>query len=311
MKCVRSTPLALVVASILLAVGVPSFSAAVQPAQSDALTVVDFGGKEHKVSGWKLTAGGRRLHWLATEEEKKAAKLPALAGPEALEISEGKPPLFKNRVLTLVPIKHVRSIAYDHKASTVTIKVAKTADTDVVLTGPTGYVGVNQIAIDAEEDLGPLGKAEIKFLGGTAQGIKSVAFPKPVALDALPKGRSAEVTTTDKNNKSFTAINLLPLYQQSNKTQLTEPSLSFQKTVRIEMDKLLELSHVDDGGGKGNLVFDVKAKGGLQKPLTLIEQRPTEMKQSEELIGMIGRVEVGYKLAPMATLQSVKFDAGE
>jgi hypothetical protein len=278
-----------------------------QPKNS-SLTIVDFSGKEHKVPGWKFTSGTRRLHWLATEEEKKAAKSPSQAGPEVLEFSAGKPPIFKQRVLSLVPLKHVRAIEYDHKKATVTLKIAKTADTDLVLQGPTGYVDVNTLAIEAEEELNGSGKAHLKFLGGVSQGVKSIRFPNPVPLDPAPKGRPAAVTTIDKNNKTFTAVDLLPLYLQPDLTTRTEPSLSFQKTVRIELDKLQQLSRVGDGPVKGGLVFDVKLKSGTQKPLVLMELRPLAEKKSEQLLGLIGRVEAGYKLVPMSTIQQVAFD---
>src|SRR5437588_80170 len=93
----------------------------------------------------------------------------------------------------------------------------------------TGTRHLNWLATDEEEDLKDFGKAESKFLGGAAQGVKKITFSAPVPLAALPKGRPAQVTTTDKNNKSFVAVDLLPLYQQFPGQVLhLDPTLHFQ-----------------------------------------------------------------------------------
>lgn len=308
MSVCKKPVLPFLIAFIAFLVTASPSSLLAQPA-TQQLTIVDNSGKEHKISAWKFTTGTRRLNWLASEEEKKVAKKPAEVGPEVLEFTEGKLPPLKQRVLTLVPLKHIRSLEYDVKKNTVTLKVAKTADTDVVLQGPTGFVGVNILSIEAEENLGEFGKAEIKFLGGVSRGVKSIVFAAPVPLEPMPQGRPALVETSDKNNKSFTTIDLKPLYQQSTQALYLEPSLSFQKSVRIDVDKIHQLSHVGSGSGlKGGLVYDVKLKGGTQKPLVLIETRPLSKNVSEFLQGLIGRVEVGYKLVPMITIQQVTFD---
>ncbi len=300
----RHLLLPLVVAGLVVGTLFPAMPLAAQP-KADTLTVTDAAGKEFKITGWKFTSGTVRLNWLASDAEKKDAKDLSTIGPEVLEFTEGKEPPLVVRVLTWVPLKSVRSIEFDAKKEHATVKVAVTADMDVTLEGPMGYQGTNRLSIEAEEDLGELGKAEIKVVGGTAQGVKSITFPGAVPLGPLPKGRPAQVTTTDKNNKSFAAVDLMPLHRvDKEKVLKLEPNLLFQKTVDIAVDKIEQISHSGEDVVKGGHVFTVKLKSGKQHPLVLKDSTPTS-----HLLGLVGRVEVGYKLIPMPVLEQVTFDA--
>src|SRR5207302_10495079 len=125
--------------------------------EPNTLIVTDANGKEHKLTTWKFTAGTKHVPWLAADGKDKSA------GPEMLEFTEGKGAPLKKRVLTYVPVTSVRSLEYDAKKNTVTLRVAcgPKEENDEVLTGVTGYVSVNLLTIEATADLGELGQAAV------------------------------------------------------------------------------------------------------------------------------------------------------
>jgi hypothetical protein len=263
-----------------------------------ALTVTDHSGKEHKLTSWQFVTGVRRLSWPAEKS----------GGPvEVLEFSEGKGTPLKVRVLTLVPLESLRSLEFDPKKKTVTARVAG-PDKDFVLEGVTGYVGVNVVALTAAADLGELGKAELKFQGGVARGIRSIQFSSPKPMAAVPKGRVAKITTTGSTGPILEVVDLQPAYRMLDKSWRLGSELLFQKTVHLPMDKIQGLSQVGDGTAPaGSLLFDVTLKDGNQQPLVLVEQRLDAKKRAEALVGVIGRVEAGYALVPLQRIGQLTF----
>src|SRR5262245_13867568 len=200
MRCVSLLALPLA-SALLLAVGAAPAGEKAGPDNQGTLVVIDANGKELKVKNWKLTKGTKHLSWLAPADEgKDKGKKQPPAGPEALEFVEGKLPPLKKGVLTYVPLTSVRGIDFDGAKETMTVRVAKSdkeADDDI-LVGPTGYVGINQVAITAVTDLGELGQAAVEFHGGVDRGIRGLRFPSPKPIEALPEGRAAVIKQTSK-----------------------------------------------------------------------------------------------------------------
>jgi hypothetical protein len=279
------------------------------------LIVIDNAGKERKLKQWKFVTGTRHLSWLAEPgqapqpEVKGKAAVRKAVGPEALEFTEGKTTPLQKPVLTLVPLAHIRSIDFDNDKKTVTLRVAKTADSDEVLHGVTGYVGINMVSVEAPADLGGLGEATLKFQGGVKQGVRSIRFPSPKPLSPLPAGRVAEViaATAGKGKDKLSAVDLQALYLYPDFSLRTSPTLLFQKTVKLDLSKIQKMTQVGHRT-KSGLVFDVTLKEGQQNPLVLIEHLDIAKGKAAFLQGLVGRVEVGYKLFPMQTIEEVRFD---
>jgi hypothetical protein len=277
------------------------------------LIVVDHSGKEHKVKGWKFARGTIHLSWLAPapaeDKGKGDTKKPATpVGPEALEFVESKIPPLAKGVLTYVPLGSVRSIEFEPgPKNTMTVRVAKSdkeAD-DEILVGPTGYKGINHVAITALTDLGDLGQATVEFHGGVERGVRSIRFPAPKAIDALGEGRGAVIVQASKKYPTLKVVDLQPLYLQSGGKLRTLPALHFKETVKIDLSKIAKIAQVGLGGGN----FEVTLQNGQQHPLVLIDRpKGPDGKSDLQLLGLVGRFSAGYRLVPMITVGELQFE---
>lgn len=294
----------------------PRVADAAQAADRGVLLVTDFSGKEHKLESWMFVTGTKHLSWLAPvpkpETNKKdptTAKSRPPQGPEGLEFSEGKSAPLKKRVLTFVLLEHLRSIEFDHKKELMIVRLAKSdkeAD-DEVLYGLTGYIGMNVLTIEAQVDLGELGQATVKFQGGVSRGVTRIRFPAPKAMPASLTERPAVVTAGDRAKSVHAVVDLQPLYVAQDGSPQRLPTLFFQKTVKVDMNKIAKLSQVGGSSGSGGLVYDVTLKDGNQNPLTLIE-RTESAGRPLFLEGLVGRIAAGCKLFPMSVISEVQFD---
>jgi hypothetical protein len=283
------------------------------------LVVVDHAGKEHRLKTWQFVGGTRRLTWLAppaaapeqpAKKGKKGGAARALTGPEALVFTEGKSAPLVNAVRTLVLLEHIRAIEFDAKKGLVTVRVVTgdKAEDDLVLTGVTGYVGVNVLAIEAEADLGELGTATAQFQGGVANGVRSVRFPAPKPAPAAPV-RPDRVTTRDKGKTVHHVLELRPLYRLADGTSRTAPTLLFRKTLKLDVTKIDQMTQVGGEGKAGGLNFEVTLKGGKQAPLVLLSSMADFQVEGQRatLEGLVGREPAGFKLFPPAVIAAVQF----
>src|SRR5207302_10267456 len=134
-------------------------------------------------------------------------------------------PLVK-RILTCIPLGSIRSIEYDAKKKTCTVRVAtsaKEAD-DEVLQGITGYVGCNIVSIEATADLGELGQATVKYQGGVTNGIKAVRFSAPQPME-VAKGRAAVIKSASKAQEVFASVEPQALYRRTTGREEMSPVL--------------------------------------------------------------------------------------
>lgn len=308
--------------TVTLAAALAAFAAAdapkpaPKPEPDGPLVVIDSAGKEQKLKTWKFTAGVRHLSWLApapaagSEESGKSSKTRAAdLGPEALEFREENSTPFVEGVMTYIPLDRLRTLDYDPEEKRVTAHVnpgPKFAD-DAVLTGTTRFERVNKIAIDAEVDKGDLGIAEVRYLGGTAKGVRGLRFPAPKPPAARP-GRPAVVTTAGKDPSTHKVLDLQALYRFANGRQKQVPLLMFKKTLKLDVAKIQKITVTNPEDDEGT--WQIQMKDGSDESLSLLRVVRLDG-QDAQLSGLLGRVPAGYKLFPLLTIAEVQFDAEE
>ncbi|HEY7310855.1 MAG TPA: hypothetical protein VH643_15940 [Gemmataceae bacterium] len=283
-----------------------------KPAEPGTLVVVDASGKEQKLKAWKFIEGVRRLGWLAKpaapDKEKKDApkdkrEAPADKGPEALVLRTETTIKYAEGVLTLIPLSQLHSLDFDNEMDTATARAAAGADNIETLTGTTKYKRINKLTIEAEVDKGDLGVAEIKYLGGYPRGICGVRFPAPKSVPPAPEGRRVLVVSDDGEKKTtHKVVDLMPLYRLPDGGEKLLPTLMFKKTLKVDVGKIKKVAAMSEN------VWQVTLKDGGDETLTLLETIPHEGKQAR-LLGLVGRVPVGYKLFPAAGIAEITFDA--
>jgi hypothetical protein len=254
------------------------------------MVVPPTGGKEVKLADWRFTQGIRRI---AFPGDLSPDAKPG-PGPEYLEFREEKSTTFKNGILTLVPLGSVRKLDYDRDKKTVSAIVIDDSGADVTLTGGTKYTS-NKITIEAEAVLEGLGQATVKFQGGIDKGLISVAFPAPQPT-AKVKGTPAVIVADDKEKTKHTVYDLQPLYLADGQYRVL-PYLMFKKTVKVEMDKLAGLRFLPpEDKKKGSSSYEVTLRDGAKHNLSLLTSIEGEKKKAMVLVGLVGRVPVGYKV---------------
>lgn len=282
---------------------------------SGGLVIVDARGKEQKLSGWKFIRGTTRLDWLAPAEkapddkpsEDKPSRRPAVRrpqGPEALVFRDENSTVWKQGVLTLIPLDRIRSIEFDEDNDKATVRVASDKpDADVVLTGSTRFGGVNKVTVEAEVDKGQLGVAAVKFQGGIKGGIKAIRFPAPKAGPALA-GRPAQMTVNadEKKKETEKVVDVQVLYE-GRAGEKVSGILLFKKTIKVPVAKLQKLVAA---GGEGS-EWQLTLKGGSEETFTLLQTGELDG-QRVSLLGLLARAPAGYKLFPMPTVAEVQFD---
>jgi hypothetical protein len=286
-----------------------------KPAEPGTLVVLDPAGKEQKLKTWKFTEGVRRLGWLApaksadskeTPLKKDTPKGEARGGPEALALRIETAIKYAEGVLTLIPLSQLRSLDYDEEMETVTARAIAGPERIETLVGTTKYKRINKLVIEAEVDKGALGVAEVKYLGGYPQGIRGVRFPAAKTVPALPEGRRVLVVSDDGEKKTpHKVVDLLPLYRLADGSEKLLPTLMFKKTLRVDVSQIKKV--VAAGGGDA---WRVTLKDGNDETLTLLETATFDGKPAK-LLGLLGRVPVGYKLIPAAAVVEITFDAEE
>jgi hypothetical protein len=282
------------------------FGAADDKTPAPGLVVIDNAGKEVKLKSRKFTNGTVHLSWLAEKAPADKKKLAVAQGPEALEFRELKSTTFEEGIKTLVPLSAIRKIDYDKKVITITLVNAE--GKDEVLRGSTEFVRINKLAIEAEADLGALGVATVKYLGGHLKdGIRGLRFASPKPLPAAT-GKQAVVVAQDK--EKHTVFDLMPVYRQANGSLQLSPTLYFKPKAKVDVTKIQKLRHIESENKKlESYDFEVTLDDGVKHTLTLLKKNPDDAKAGT-LVGLVGRVSAGYKLFPMPhTLGEVQFES--
>jgi hypothetical protein len=259
-----------------------------KPSNSEAI-IVDSSGKEIALKKWHISAGTRKLAWL----EKDGA------APEALAFRETNSTLFKDGVVTLIPLDRLESLTYDVEKQTVTAKVA---GLEQALEGSIRYKEINQITIEAEVDKGDAGIVELKFKGGQLKGgIRSVKFPGTKA-GAAPAGEKMFITIADAKQKPEpqAVYQLQALYKVGKEGEKLASTLMFKKTFKLELSQIQSM-RVHDNPETKDVECEVTLKDGTTQTLTPLTATTIDGKPAT-LEGLLGLVPAGYRLFPLHTV---------
>jgi hypothetical protein len=284
--------------------------------------VTDTNGKQHKVTEWKWLAGTKRLGWLAPdkgEPEKdngkakdngkgKKGKQPAATGPEAFVFRDATTINFLAGVQTLIPLDRLRSLTFDNDKKLLTVTAAADGDKDASMEGTTRYTNINWFSLEADVDRGDEGVASFRFLGGSSKGnVKSVRFPS-TKVEPIKGDRPAVVQTIDKSTKQEHKVSdLVALYSVGGREKLS-PILMFRKTLKLDVHKIKSITNASDDSE--DVSWQVTRAGSEDSTLTLLE-RGTLDGQPAQLLGLVGKVPVGFKFFPVRRVASIHFDAAE
>lgn len=271
------------------------------------LLVLDAQGKEVMVTTWHLTGGTRRLPGIDGVVPKPP---PFSGGPEYIEFREEKSTAYQAGILTLVRTASMRKLDYDYDKKTVTAVVATAGGKDATLVGTTRFPGINRLGIEGDADLGNLGFASVKFQAGNPKGgVTGVRFPAPQPAVEV-KGATAVVIGEDKEKTRHPVADLTALYQVDGGIYRALPTLMFKKTVKIDLDKIASMQHVESEDKKQTSHdFAVTLRDGEKHVLTLLTKVELEGTKSATLAGLLGRVPVGYKLFPAHTIAELRLEA--
>jgi hypothetical protein len=294
----------------------------VKPAEPGTLIVIDANGKEQKLKSWKFAAGTRHLGWLAPIKEPKGSEgtpndkgpgsKPAegekAAGPEYLELREENSTDLVQGILTAVAIEQIRAIDFDNTKETVAVTVATSdkPEYDVVLTGSTAFKGVNKWTIECEVDKGDLGIAAVKFLCGVPKGIQGIRFPPPRLPARAAAGRSATVTGNDSKKDEHKVADLQALYAVEGGQKLV-PTLFFKTTLKVDLGRIRKVV-VPTSKNKGDQEWDVTFKDGDSNTLTLITDEVKLDGKPAVLLGLVGKVPVGFKLFHLPAIAEIQLE---
>ena len=302
-----------------LAALTPAYPIDEKPAENKtgAIVLVDATGKEHKVTGYRVTAGARRLGWLVpgnvTKKKDPKDKSPVVAteGPEALVVRDDASIRFLEGVVTLVPLTQLRTVRFDNEKGTMTaiVAIGAKAEEDVSLSGTTKYKGINKITLEAEVDKGDAGVATLTFQGGILKGgIRAVTFLAP-KVEATKPGRPAVVITQDDDvKKTHKVSDLMALYRLPSGGEKLLPTMMFKKTLKMDLAKVKTINVSSEK--EADSVWQVVQKDGEEASLTPLGTLPING-QTATLIGLVGKVPAGYKLFPIRRLHTIAFDTSE
>jgi hypothetical protein len=276
-----------------------------KPATLTSLTIVDAAGETVTLKSATLTAGVRRLAWLA---EPNGTTDDAKKGPLAFEMREPNSTTFVNGILTLVPVSSIASCNYDYEKKTMNLKVA---GVETPLEGSIEYVGFNALGLDADVDQGKAGVAAVKYRGGNLKGggIRSLTFKDPKPWERKPLANPltwiVQVADARAKNPILTVMNLQPLYRFPDGTEKIIGTLPFQKTLKLPWVDIRSLK-LEPPMMKGQAAEMVVAnKDGKEQTLSPMTTLEIDGKKAT-LLGLIGEVSVGYKLIPLHTIQELK-----
>lgn len=262
--------------------------------------------KEVPLVDWRFVQGTRPFS--LGEEEKIDPKTKKRIAPEYLDFREEKSTTYKNGIFTLIPLASIKKITYYRDKKTVAVAVLTDAPEEVVVHGLTKFQNTNKITIEAEEVIEGLGAATKKYQGGIDKGLQHITFPEPKALEK-PKGTAGTVTADDKEKSKHPAFDVQPLYV-SDGAYRTAPFLMFKKTVKVDMDKIASVRFVPSESKKqASSDYEVTLKDGNKHTLSLLTTVEGEKGKSMSLVGLVGRVPVGYKLFSLDALY--EYRAGE
>src|SRR5262249_37143031 len=239
---------------------------------------------------------------------EKGKKVNQPVGAEAFVIRDDTSINFKAGVVTLIPLDRLRELSIDTDKKLLTVKAATGGKgQDVSLEGTTRFTDINWFSLEADVDKGGGGVASYKSRGGSAKGNVKPSPSPATKVEVIKAGRPAVVQTLDKNVKRTHKVSdLMALYAVSGGREKLSPLLMFKKTLKLDVNKIKSIVNASDD--VDDVAWQVTQKGGDETTLTLLE-RTTLDGQTAQLIGLVAKVPVGFKLFPVRRITSIHFDA--
>lgn len=297
----------LMLTAIALAGDVPQGKKPPAPKPEPLTLRLEGATKEVRLRDWRCTTGTRRLAWLGDPPPppargKKSVIRPT--GPEALEFREERSTLYQNGIVTLVPLTALKQIAYDPAAKSVAATLLTAGGKEQTLTGTTKFTGINKLALDGDADLGELGNAPLRFIGGNGKGLRVVRFPTPQPAPEA-KGRAVTIVAEDKEKTAHAIVDPQALYVIEGQ-QRAVPYLIFKGGMKVELDKLTALSRIAPKTKKVlSTEFTLTTQGGEPQTRTLLTKVDLDGRPAQ-LLGLLGRVPAGWKLFPPHTIATLR-----
>jgi hypothetical protein len=270
-----------------------------------AATVTDSAGKEVALTEVKLTTGSRRLAWLA--DLKGGTSEDAKKGLLALDLREPNSTTFQKGVSTLIPVASVEAIRYDYAKQIVTVSVKGATEP---VPGTLQFKGLNVFGLE-----GRAGSAPTKLAGGTPKdGFRAVIFPsaKPVPVH-LPGGLvwSIQIEHPKAGNPTLAVRNLKALYTFPGGVEVLYDAIPARKGDPLPLNatvKKLEFLAVDTNTHVA--AVEVTSDAGADR-LTAILLTREQAGRTGTLVGLVGEVDVGWKLFPLHTIKTIAPTAGK
>lgn len=265
----------------------------------EPVVLVDAAGKEIKLTGVKLTAGTRRLGWLA---DPKGTTDDGRKGLLALAVREPNSTTFTNGVLTLIPTASVEAIRYEYDKLTMTVTVK---GLPAPVPGTLQFRGINVIGLQ-----GAAGDVPAKFAGGVPKdGFRSVLFPAARPLPTRPAGGTTwavQIEQPKAGHPTLVVRNLKALYSYPGGVEQLADALPVRKGDPLILDgslKKLEVIAVDQNTMMAAL--EVTTAAGPER-LVAVPLTRADGKRTATLTALVGEVDCGWKLFPLHTVKVVK-----
>lgn len=275
---------------LVLAYGLAS-AAPGADAPADA-TVTDVDGKEVKVSAVRFGTGTRRLPWAGGAEDKK--------GLLALELREPHSTTYAKGINTYIPVEAIESIRYDYDKQLASVSVKGVLEP---LTGTLQYKGINAFTFD-----GTVSDKAAKFSGGvfTKDHIRAVSFAgaKPV-----PARKGApwlvQIDQAKAMDPTLKASNFKFLYQYAGGTEVLTDTAPTRKGEPFKLDDAVtQLTPLAVDQNTHVAVIEVVV--GEAEKVVVIPQEVEKDGKKGVLVGLVGEVDVGWKVFPLHTIKSMK-----
>lgn len=263
------------------------------------VVLTDLDGKEHKLTGVKLTTGTRRLAWLGD----------AKSAPVAIELREPNSTTYAKGVLTLVPATSLESVKYDYEKQLATLTVKGLKDP---LTGTLEYAKINTIGISGTDD----GKVASFVAGAPGKSaVKTVTFAgtvpvPPVAKGAAEKGWSVKIVAGKKaagapEPPAHLVRNMKVLVQYTGGTEQLIDGVPVRKGAPIPFDANLKRFEMLANDENTNVAAaEVEIGTGPEKVIA-IPLVTEQDKKTGTVVGFLGEVDAGYKLFPLHTVRAI------
>lgn len=282
----------------LAAAGSAALPGADEPAAGEAV-VTDVDGKEYKVAGVKFTTGTKRLAWMA---DPKGATEDARKGTTVLELREPISTTFVQGIVTYVPVASLETARYDYEKQEVSLKLKGVTEP---LIGVLGYQRpINLLGFGGTSDGKPAA-----FTGGAVgkTAVKTVTFggTQPLSTHKGGKHWNIQIVQPKADNPTLIARNLKVLYSFPGGIEQLHDGIPVRKGAPIPFDDALKrFEQLAKDINTNIATAEVEVGTGPERVIAI----PLTVEQDKKvgiLVGIVGEVNVGWKLFPLHTIKSI------